>query len=129
MKGSPLLALVLAGCASLGHDVEGAKNSWYGARYEDVVTRWGTPVRSTSFSDGRYVYTWDSEGPVSAGTIYPSIGVFGGSGGVGVGTGVTFGSGGYERARCERTLIFRDGRVVEQTWQGQAAFCSKFRRE
>lgn len=128
MRGLPLLVALLAGCATLGHDVEGAKKSWYGARYEDVVSRWGTPVRSTTFSDGRYVYTWDSEGSASGGTIYPSIGVFGGSGGVGVGTGVTFGSGGYERARCERTLIFRDGRVMEQTWQGQAAFCSTFRR-
>lgn len=129
MRGLPLFVFLLAGCATFGNDVEGAKRTWYGSRYEDVVSRWGTPVRSTTFSDGRYVYTWDSEGPAPGGAIYPSIGVFGGSGGVGVGTGVTFGSGGYERARCERTLIFRDGRVTEQIWQGQAAFCTTFKKQ
>ena len=133
MRVSALLVALLAGCATLGNDIEGAKKSWYGARYEDVVSRWGTPVRHTTFTDGRYVYTWESEGPASGGTVFPSISVFGGSGGVGVGvgvgTGAIFGPGGYERVRCERTLIFKDGRVTEQTWLGQAAFCSTFRRE
>lgn len=131
MRVSTVLVVLLAGCATLGNDIEVAKKSWYGARYEDVVSRWGTPVRHTTFSDGRFVYTWESESSASSGTLFPSISVFGGSGGVGVGvgTGAIFGSGGYERVRCERTLIFKDGRVVEQTWQGQAAFCGTFRRE
>lgn len=131
MRVSTVLVVLLAGCATLGNDIYVAKKSWYGARYEDVVSRWGTPVRHTTFSDGRFVYTWESESSASGGTLFPSISVFGGSGGVGVGvgTGAIFGSGGYERVRCERTLIFKDGRVVEQTWQGQAAFCSTFRRE
>ena len=130
MRVPVLLLALLAGCATLANDIEGAKRSWYGAQYEDVVSRWGTPVRHTTFADGRFVYTWESEGSASGGAGFPSIGVFGGSGGVGVGvgTGMIFGSGGYERVRCERTLIFKDGRVVEQTWQGQAAYCSTFRR-
>jgi len=41
---------------------------------------------------------------------------------------VTMGSGGGEPARCERTLVFKDGRVVEQTWLGSAEYCSTFRR-
>jgi hypothetical protein len=68
-----------------------------------------------------------SEGVVSRGTLWPSIGIFGGSGGVGLGTGVTMGPGG-EFTRCERTLVFKDGRVVEQNWQGSAEYCSTFRR-
>jgi hypothetical protein len=30
--------------------------------------------------------------------------------------------------RCDRTLVFRNGRVAEQTWQGDPAFCESFRR-
>lgn len=120
------LLLLLAGCATLGYDVEAAKRSWQGARYEDVVTRWGAPARHTTFNDGRYVYTWDSERTGGVG-VSPTIGVYGGSG-VGVGVGIGVGSGGYDRPRCERTLIFRDGVVVEQTWLGAASYCSRFAR-
>jgi hypothetical protein len=97
--------------------------------YDDVVSRWGPPNRYTTLSDGGYVYTWESEGMTRGGAIYPSIGVFGGSGGgVGVGTGVTFGGGGGELVRCDRTLTFRNGRVAEQTWQGDPGLCEKFKR-
>jgi hypothetical protein len=122
------MLLTAAGCATLDHDVTDAKASWQGATYDEVVLRWGTPSRSTRLSQERYAYTWVSEGAVSRGAIWPSIGIFGGSGGVGVGTGVTVGPGGSELARCERTLVFSDGRVVEQTWQGSAEYCSSFRR-
>jgi hypothetical protein len=123
------LLLSLAGCATSG-DILGARESWHGALYDEVVSRWGAPSRHTVLADGGYVYTWESEGTVPAGGgFFPSIGIFGGSGGVGVGTGVTLGGGGGgEFARCERTLIFRDGRVAEQTWQGHPEFCSQFRR-
>lgn len=129
MRVSTLLVALLAGCATLGGDIEGAKNSWYGARYEEVVSRWGAPARHTTLSEGRDVYTWVSEGTGSGG--HPaSVGVFGGSGGAGAGAVVTLpGTGGAELQRCERTLTFKDGRVVRQLWQGQAAFCSSFRRE
>ena len=42
--------------------------------------------------------------------------------------GVTVMPGSAEYARCERTLVFRDGRVGEQTWQGSPEYCSTFRR-
>lgn len=122
------LALVLSGCAGLERDMSEAKASWVGATYDEVVRGWGAPARSTQLSNDRYAYTWVSEGSLSRGTIWPSIGIFGGSGGVGVGTGVTVGPGGSELARCERTLIFEGGRVTDQTWQGSAEFCSTFRR-
>lgn len=129
----PLIALLfLAGCASTPEgDIGQARTSWQGATYDQVVSSWGTPVRSTKLSDGRDVYTWMSESITpSRATLFPSIGIFGGSGGVGFGTGVTMGAGGGggELLRCERTLTFQAGRVVEQNWQGPADYCASFRR-
>ncbi|MBI3043777.1 MAG: hypothetical protein HYY78_13245 [Betaproteobacteria bacterium] len=126
--GLALFALVLAGCATLGGDVEDAKRSWHGARYEEVVLRWGEPARHATLADGRDNYTWVSEG--TSGVFPGSVIVFGGSGGAGVGAVFGLpGMGGGEPQRCERTLTFKDGRVVEQTWLGQTAFCSQFRKE
>lgn len=122
-----LIALV-TGCASFERDLNDARASWFGATYDEVVLRWGTPVRSTTLAEGRDAYTWVSEGAVSRGALWPSIGIFGGSGGVGIGTGVTVAPGGGELVRCERTMVFRNGRVVEQSWQGPAEYCSTFRR-
>jgi hypothetical protein len=128
-----VLVLFLAACASSpAGDVSSARTSWQGATYDEVVSKWGTPVRSTKMTDGRDVYTWVSES-VSASrgaSFFPSLGIFGGSGGVGFGTGVTMGpgGGGSEIARCERTLIFSNGRVVDQTWQGPSDYCAGFRR-
>ena len=103
-----------------------------GGGSDGFVAKWGTPVRSTKMSDGRDVYTWVSEsvGPSRSPSIFPSLGIFGGSGGFGLGTGVTFGGGAAasELYRCERTLIFKEGRVNEQTWQGPAEYCSGFTR-
>lgn len=125
---SLLVAILLAGCATPGGDIDSARNSWHGARYDDVVAKWGAPARQTSMSDGRDVYTWESTG--SGGFLSPgSVGVFGGSG---FGVGVIFGlpgMGGGEPQRCERTLTFSGGRVVQQTWLGTPEFCSVFRRE
>jgi hypothetical protein len=126
-----LLAVLVAGCASTPDvDVTAARSSWQGATYDEVVASWGIPVRSTKLSDGRDVYTWLSESVASRAAIFPSIGIFGGSGGggVGFGTGVAVGPGGGEFLRCERTLFFQNGRVVEQTWQGPDDYCSSFRR-
>ena len=128
MKAISLVLILLAGCASTAADVGAARNDWFGARYDEVVSRWGTPVRSTPLSDGRLAYTWVSEGQAPGGSFFPSIGIFGGSGGVGVGIGTGVAVGGGEWARCERTLFFRDGLVVEQMWQGPPAYCGTFRR-
>jgi hypothetical protein len=125
--------LQLAGCATPYNQVEPAENAWLGASYEEVVTRWGTPVRSTSFNDGRQVYTWVTEGVVPARVLWPSMGIHGASGrGVGVGIGIGVGAGHYSYrdvpVTCERTLIFKDGHVAQQTWIGPADFCNVFRR-
>lgn len=121
--------IVLAGCAtSPPVDTGAARGSWQGASYDEVVGSWGVPARSTQLSDGRDAHTWVSESVESRGVVWPSIGIFGGSGGVSIGTGVTIGQGASETIRCERTLIFRSGRVVDQTWLGPADYCNTFRR-
>lgn len=134
MKTGALFVVLLAGCASLATDVNVARNSWHGATYEAVVSRWGTPVRRTTLADGREARTWVSEDAIPGGTSFPTIGVVGGSGGVGVGVGagLVMGLPGMDarggQVRCERTLFFRDERVVEQLWQGDPGYCSTFRR-
>jgi len=118
----------LAACAS----TEKAKESWVGTSYDDAVRAWGAPARSGKLADGAEVHTWVSE----AGPTYrsgPSVGIggFGGSGGRGVGVGVGFpiGQGSVTPpARCERTLTFRDGRLVEQSWIGPDEICSEYSR-
>ena len=127
MKVAPAIALLLAGCASAGSNA-GPESGWNGASYDDVVRAWGTPARSTKLTDGAEVYTWVSEGAGTRGRVSPSVGIGFGSGGVGIGTGVMFNSGGGETARCERTLIFRGGRVAEQKWQGPSEYCDTFQR-
>jgi hypothetical protein len=130
--GSILLISLLAGCATTA-DIDSAKTTWHGATYDQVVSRWGTPVRQTTLSDGAQVYTWITEG--GGGGFPGSVGVFGGSGGGGGGVGVGIGlplpgmGGGGELQRCERTLTFRGGRVVEQLWQGQPRLCSTLGRQ
>jgi len=129
MRTVSLIVVLLAGCVTAGGELTEARDSWHGASYDEVVLRWGTPVRSTKLTDGRDVYTWMSESSISRGGVSPSIGIGVGSGGmVGIGTGVMFRSGGGEPVRCERTLIFKDGRVEEQTWQGPDEYCRDFRR-
>jgi hypothetical protein len=123
-----LLIVLLAGCATPGPQATDAKDAWIGAPYDEVVSRWGAPARSTRLSDGREAHTWVSEGSLPRASVWPSVGIGVGSGGVGIGTGVTFGSGGSERVRCERTLVFKDGWVVEQNWEGPAEYCNGFRR-
>jgi hypothetical protein len=128
MKAAPLIVLLLAGCASAG-DPAGARGGWNGARTTTSCAP-GVRRRAAPLTDGADVYTWVSEGTGTRGTVSPSIGIGigGGGGGVGIGTGVMFGSGGGEPVRCERTLIFRGGRVAEQKWLGPVEFCGGFRR-
>ncbi len=126
--GSSLL-LALAGCATSPPDVAAAKSSWQDATYDAVVLLWGAPARSTTLSDGRAAHTWVNEINSSRGQLYPSVGIFGGSGNVGVGVGVgTSYPFGAELKRCERTLVFSDGKVAEQTWTGPDDYCDTFRK-
>ena len=130
MRYTAALLVLLAGCASAPTgDVTAARSSWQGATYDEVIASWGTPVRATKTTDGRDVYTWVSESTSSGPSFFPSIGIFGGSGGVGFGTGVTMGPGmGGDFVRCERTLTFQGGRVADQTWLGPEGYCASFRR-
>lgn len=123
-----LAAALVAACAS----TEKARESWNGATYDDIVRAWGPPARSGKLADGAEVHTWVAE----AGPTYqagPSVGIggFGGSRGSGVGVGIGFpiGSGSVAPpARCERTLTFRDGRLVEQSWIGPDEICAVYAR-
>jgi hypothetical protein len=120
-------ALLLAGCATLAHDMESVRSSWYGVHLDEVMARWGAPARRATLTDGREVFSWESVG--AGGFPSPgSVGVYGGSG---MGIGLAFGlpSPGSEPRRCERTFVFSGDRVVEQTWLGHPGFCSTFRRE
>jgi hypothetical protein len=128
MNAKALIVVLLAGCASTPPvDPGQVQAGWHGARYETAVANWGAPNRSTVLPDGRDVHTWVSES-LTGGRWYPSIAFIGGSRGMGMGAGATMGAGGGELLRCERTLYFRDGRVVEQLWQGPPTYCSTFRR-
>ena len=97
--------------------------------YDDVVRLWGAPARSTTLSDGRPAHTWVNEIAASRGQFYPSVGIFGGGGNVGVGVGVgTSYPFGNELKRCERTLVFSEGKVAEQIWAGPDDYCDTFKK-
>jgi len=100
-----LAASVIAACASTD-EFAAARESWRGATYDQVVMAWGTPSQSSVDS-----HTWLSDD--SAPRVQ-------GSGGVG---GMI-----YAAARCDRTLAFRDGRVVDERWAGDAEYCKRFAR-
>jgi hypothetical protein len=128
-----VLSALLVACAT----TEKAKESWVGASYDEVVRAWGAPLRSAKLADGSDVHTWVAEGgPTyqSGPTVGFGIGSFGMGGGrgtsVGVGASVPIGQGSVAPpARCERSLTFRDNRLVEQTWLGADEVCSGFGRE
>ena len=124
-----LLAIaLLSGCATIA-DVEKAKGTWHSATYDEVVARWGVPARETSLSDGSQAYSWVSESG-GGGFSGSSVGIFGGSGGVGIGIGLPLpGMGGGGPQACDRSLTFKNGRVVDQIWQGSPGFCSSFGRQ
>jgi len=121
-----LLPLVLLPACATTADVDRAKASWLGASYDEVVAAWGQPVGQTTLEEGRQAYTWVSE---SAGYGGGSVGAYGGSGGGGIGISLPLpGMGGTVSGRCQRTLSFKDGRVVDQIWQGTTQYCSIFSR-
>lgn len=121
----------MAACAT----TEKARESWSGATYDDFVRAWGAPARSGKLTDGAEVHTWVSDsGPAyrSSGASIGFGGFRGSGGGSGVGVGVGIPIGGSSApaapARCERTLTFRDGRLVEQSWIGPDEVCAEFAR-
>jgi len=124
---------LLAACAT----TEKARESWSGATYDDLVRAWGAPARSGKLADGAEVHTWVSDaGPTyrSGSSVGFGVGGFGGRGGgggvgVGVGASMPIGQGTpTPPARCERTLTFRDGRLVEQSWIGPDEVCADYAR-
>jgi hypothetical protein len=125
------LAAILGACAT-AQDVETAKSSWQGATYEEVLRVWGAPARSTTTTDGRYWYTWVTESHAQpSSSVGVGLGGFriGGGGGVGVGIGMGVPVGSPEPpARCERTLVFQDGLVVDQYWTGPPSMCADLKR-
>ena len=108
-RASGLLALAaaVAACASTDGDLAAARDSWRGATFDQVLMAWGTPSQSAVDS-----HTWlsDDSAPRTPGS----------SGGVG---GMIFAA-----ARCDRTLAFRDGRVVDARWSGDPALCQSYAR-
>jgi len=101
-----LAASVVAACATTNDELAAVLESWRGATYDQVVMAWGTPSQSSLDS-----HTWLSDD--SAPRVQ-------GSGGVG---GMIFAA-----ARCDRTLAFRDGRVVDERWAGDPEYCKRFAR-
>jgi hypothetical protein len=101
-----LVASVVAACASTNDEFAAVRQSWRGATYDQVVMAWGTPSQSSVDS-----HTWLSDDSA------PNVQ---GSGGVG---GMIFAA-----ARCDRTLAFRDGRVVDERWGGDPEYCKRFAR-
>lgn len=125
MKLAVLIAtVVLAACAGLRTNMNDARNSWQGIPYKEVVEQWGQPTSSARPADGRESRTWVSEGQLSR--IVPSLGFYFGSSS-GIGGEITPQPTGPLR-RCERTLIFQNGKVVEQSWEGDDNYCSTFVR-
>ena len=131
-KAAVAALVLLVACAT----TEKAKESWSGATYDEMVRAWGPPVRSGKLADGAEVHTWVAEGAPtyrSGPSVGIGVGGFGGRGGSGVGVGVgtsfPIGQGSVSPpARCERTLTFRDGRLVEQSWIGPDEICSEYTR-
>lgn len=128
MRISLAILALLAGCAAPQGEAPDVRSGWNGASYDEVVSQWGTPVWSGKLADGRDAHTWRSETWDRRIGTYPSTGTGMGSGPVGGGTEAIFASSGGDRTLCERTLIFKDGRVAEQTWNGSAQYCSSFAR-
>ncbi len=110
-------AALASGCATADPDLAAARDSWQGARYDDVVRAWGASARSSRLADGRESHTWMSE----------DVGVIRGSGGMGGAGGIVFGEA-NDAVRCDRTLVFSGGKVVEQSWTGPAAYCNRFKK-
>jgi hypothetical protein len=106
-----LAAAGLAACA-IDNELTAARDSWRGATYEQVVAAWGAPAQSAKDS-----HTWRSEDRPTAPTQRS---------GEGAGSVLFSAEPSGTPARCERTLAFRDGRVRQASWTGNADFCKRF---
>jgi hypothetical protein len=108
-----LAASGIAACA-LDSELSAARESWRGASYDQVVAAWGPPTRNAKDS-----YTWLSEDRVPQAQRSGS-----GAGGV-----IFGGAPDAVAARCERTLLIQDARVVRASdWKGEPEFCKRFAR-
>src|SRR2546422_742407 len=92
----------------------------------------GAPARSAVTADGRYWYTWETAAyPQPQSSVGFGLGGMriggGGATGVGVGVGMPVGSPSPPEC-CERTLVFDNGRVVDQSWVGPPSMCAEFKR-
>jgi hypothetical protein len=131
---SAIAAIALAACAGMDPGYRAAQESWRGASFDEVVAAWGPPNRSLK-SGSQENHTWVSDERLQRGAsgsgVYGGVGVGRGGGGGGVG-GVIFGVGGGSGTeavmRCERALVFRDGRVIDEDWTGDQDFCMRFAR-
>ena len=95
-------------------ELAAARESWHGAAYEEVVAAWGPPARNARDS-----YTWLSEDRVPQAQRSGS-----GAGGV-----IFGGPPDSVAARCERTLMIQNGRVLRAgDWKGEPQFCKRFGR-
>ena len=112
-----LAALAASGvvaCAAMDSELAAARESWHGATYDQVVAAWGPPTRNARDS-----YTWLSEDRVPQAQRSGS-----GAGGV-----IFGGAPDSVAARCERTLLIQDARVVRAgEWKGEPEFCKRFGR-
>jgi hypothetical protein len=91
------------------------------------------PARTVKEGD-QEKHTWITEDRIERGSggtgMFGGVSIGSGGRGVGVGVGVggaVFGPSGSP-ARCERTLVFREGRVVGEDWAGDDALCRRFAR-
>jgi hypothetical protein len=96
-----------------------------------VLRLWGPPTRSVK-SDSQENHTWVTEdhAPRGGSGVFGGVGVGSGGRGGGIGVGVggaIFGTSG-QPVRCDRTLVFREGRVADEDWAGEPEFCKRFRR-
>lgn len=103
------MASAVVACASVDDELAVARQSWRGATYDQVLMAWGAPSQSSVDS-----HTWLSG---DSRQIQQSTG--GGAG------GVIFAA----PARCDRTLAFREGRVVDERWVGDPAACRLYARK
>jgi hypothetical protein len=118
-------ALFVISCASTDPRFVAARDSWQGARYDDVVKAWGPPDRSST-RDGRETHTWVARDGLPTPGLHGGAVVSGGTGGAG---GALFGPPSEQVAVCERILVFNGGRVAEQTWNGPPDFCTRFNKK
>ena len=81
-------------------------------------------ARSAIFDKG----AMDAETVAPRARTFTSIGIFGGSRSVSIGTSFGVEPDGGDPVRANRMLVFREARVAEYMWQGDPGVCNRFRR-